>query len=35
LGGGGQAQMNWVIGLDRMRDLSDTQNAGALTIDIG
>jgi hypothetical protein len=30
-----EAQMNWVIGVDRMRDFTVTENAGVLTIDIG
>ncbi|MEP6661756.1 MAG: hypothetical protein ABJD24_17715 [Acidimicrobiales bacterium] len=30
-----EAQMNWVIGLDRVRDFTVTQNAGVLTIDVG
>jgi hypothetical protein len=30
-----EAQMNWVIGLDRVRDFSVTESAGVLTIDIG
>ena len=30
-----EAQMNWVIGVDRIRDFTFTQSAGVLTIDVG